>query len=156
MTKIHRWPHFSAGPAVAALIFGLICLARSARTSIIHKGIVDALCAIAWAGAIQAWPHHALTDSVIAYMPRAVITCAAEMDHQDNVTVEVDAVVYYNGVIQVKINLNAGVQHACTLCANPISQSIGDLTLDELFNLHAHDSTPTDGWVLDEATNGWG
>ena len=76
---------------------------------------------------------------------------------KDNVTVEVDAVVYYKVVDPVKSQFEVqDVGYACTTLAQTnLRNLIGDRTLDE--TLVARDMINTNlRHVLDEATNGWG
>ena len=145
--------------AVAAFIF-LIILARSARiVSQYEKGLV-----------LRLGKYHATADSgltfltplvdeiikvdmreqVISVEPQKVIT-------RDNVTVTVDAVIYYRVVDPVRAVFE--VQHfglaATTLAQTNLRNLVGDKTLDE--TLIARDMINTNlRAVLDEATNTWG
>ena len=145
---------------VAALLFGLILLARSARiVNQYEKGIVMRLGkfhGIVPSGLAIIMP---LTDSILRVdMREQVISVPPQkLITKDNVTVEVDAVVYYKVVDPVKSQFE--VQDfgcACTTLAQTnLRNLIGDRTLDE--TLVARDMINTNlRHVLDEATNGWG
>ena len=145
---------------VAALIFGLILLARSARiVNQYEKGIVMRLGkfhGLAPSGLAIIMP---LTDSVIRVdMREQVISVPPQkLITKDNVTVEVDAVVYYKVVDPVKSQFEVqDFGYACTTLAQTnLRNLIGDRTLDE--TLVARDMINTNlRHVLDEATNGWG
>jgi regulator of protease activity HflC (stomatin/prohibitin superfamily) len=145
---------------VAALIFGLILLARSARiVNQYEKGIVMRLGkfhGLAPSGLAIIMP---LTDSVIRVdMREQVISVPPQkLITKDNVTVEVDAVVYYKVVDPVKSQFEVqDFGYACTTLAQTnLRNLIGDRTLDE--TLVARDMINTNlRLVLDEATNGWG
>ena len=91
-----------------------------------------------------------MRERVINVMPQTVIT-------KDNVTVEVDAVVYYKIVDPVRSQFEVqDFGYACTTLAQTnLRNLIGDRTLDE--TLTARDAINTNlREVLDEATNGWG
>ncbi|MDM7914443.1 MAG: SPFH domain-containing protein [Candidatus Eisenbacteria bacterium] len=138
----------------------LIILARSARiVSQYEKGLVLRL------GKYHATASSGLTfltplvdelikvdmrEQVINVEPQKVIT-------RDNVTVTVDAVIYYRVVDPVRAVFE--VQHfglaATTLAQTNLRNLIGDKTLDE--TLIARDMINTNlRAVLDEATNTWG
>src|SRR6266581_4750909 len=145
---------------VAALIFGLILLARSARiVNQYEKGIVMRLGkfhGLVPSGLAIIMP---LTDSVIRVdMREQVISVPPQkLITKDNVTVEVDAVVYYKVVDPVKSQFEVqDFGYACTTLAQTnLRNLIGDRTLDE--TLVARDMINTNlREVLDEATNGWG
>lgn len=89
-------------------------------------------------------------EKVINVDPQKVIT-------QDNVSVVVDAVIYYKIVDPVKAEFE--VEHfgtaATTLAQTNLRNIIGDKTLDESLTARDHINT-TLRVVLDEATNGWG
>lgn len=145
---------------VAALIFGLILLARSARiVNQYEKGIVMRLGkfhGLIPSGLAIIMP---LTDSVIRVdMREQVISVPPQkLITKDNVTVEVDAVVYYKVVDPVKSQFEVqDFGYACTTLAQTnLRNLIGDRTLDE--TLVARDMINTNlRHVLDEATNGWG
>jgi regulator of protease activity HflC (stomatin/prohibitin superfamily) len=145
---------------VAALIFGLILLARSARiVNQYEKGIVMRLGkfhGLVPSGLAIIMP---LTDSVIRVdMREQVISVPPQkLITKDNVTVEVDAVVYYKVVDPVKSQFEVqDFGYACTTLAQTnLRNLIGDRTLDE--TLVARDMINTNlRLVLDEATNGWG
>ena len=138
----------------------LIILARSARiVSQYEKGLI-----------LRLGKYHATADSglnflaplidemikvdmreqVINVEPQKVIT-------RDNVTVTVDAVIYYRVVDPVRAVFE--VQHfglaATTLAQTNLRNLVGDKTLDE--TLIARDMINTNlRAVLDEATNTWG
>jgi regulator of protease activity HflC (stomatin/prohibitin superfamily) len=144
----------------AALIFGLILLARSARiVNQYEKGIVMRLGkfhGLVPSGLAIIMP---LTDSVIRVdMREQVISVPPQkLITKDNVTVEVDAVVYYKVVDPVKSQFEVqDFGYACTTLAQTnLRNLIGDRTLDE--TLVARDMINTNlRHVLDEATNGWG
>src|SRR5882724_98750 len=145
---------------IAALLFGLILLARSARiVNQYEKGIVMRLGkfhGLVPSGLAIIMP---LTDSVIRVdMREQVISVPPQkLITKDNVTVEVDAVVYYKVVDPVKSQFEVQDSgYACTTLAQTnLRNLIGDRTLDE--TLVARDMINTNlRLVLDEATNGWG
>jgi regulator of protease activity HflC (stomatin/prohibitin superfamily) len=145
---------------VAALLFGLILLARSARiVNQYEKGIVMRLGkfhGIVPSGLAIIMP---LTDSILRVdMREQVISVPPQkLITKDNVTVEVDAVVYYKVVDPVKSQFEVqDFGYACTTLAQTnLRNLIGDRTLDE--TLVARDMINTNlRHVLDEATNGWG
>jgi regulator of protease activity HflC (stomatin/prohibitin superfamily) len=145
---------------VAALIFGLILLARSARiVNQYEKGIVMRMGKyhnLVSSGLAIIMP---LTDSIIRVdMREQVISVPPQkLITKDNVTVEVDAVVYYKVVDPVKSQFEVqDFGYACTTLAQTnLRNLIGDRTLDE--TLVARDMINTNlRHVLDEATNGWG
>jgi regulator of protease activity HflC (stomatin/prohibitin superfamily) len=145
---------------VAALLFGLILLARSARiVNQYEKGIVMRMGKfhnLVSSGLTIIMP---LTDSVIRVdMREQVISVPPQkLITKDNVTVEVDAVVYYKVVDPVKSQFEVqDFGYACTTLAQTnLRNLIGDRTLDE--TLVARDMINTNlRVVLDEATNGWG
>jgi len=91
-----------------------------------------------------------MREQVISVPPQKLIT-------KDNVTVEVDAVVYYKVVDPVKSQFEVqDFGYACTTLAQTnLRNLIGDRTLDE--TLVARDMINTNlRHVLDEATNNWG
>jgi regulator of protease activity HflC (stomatin/prohibitin superfamily) len=145
---------------IAALLFGLILLARSARiVNQYEKGIVMRLGKfhnLVPSGLAIIMP---LTDNVIRVdMREQVISVPPQkLITKDNVTVEVDAVVYYKVVDPVKSQFEVqDFGYACTTLAQTnLRNLIGDRTLDE--TLVARDMINTNlRHVLDEATNGWG
>jgi regulator of protease activity HflC (stomatin/prohibitin superfamily) len=91
-----------------------------------------------------------MREQVISVPPQKLIT-------KDNVTVEVDAVVYYKVVDPVKSQFEVqDFGYACTTLAQTnLRNLIGDRTLDE--TLVARDAINTNlRHVLDDATNNWG
>src|SRR5438132_2800638 len=145
---------------IAALLFGVILLARSARiVNQYEKGIVmrlGKLHGLVPSGLAIIMP---LKDSVIRVdMREQVISVPPQkLITKDNVTVEVDAVVYYKVVDPVKSQFEVqDFGYACTTLAQTnLRNLIGDRTLDE--TLVARDMINTNlRHVLDEATNGWG
>ena len=145
---------------VAALLFGLIMLVRSARiVNQYEKGIVMRMGKyhnLVSSGLTIIFP---LTDSMIRVdMREQVISVPPQkLITKDNVTVEVDAVVYYKVVDPVKSQFEVqDFGYACTTLAQTnLRNLIGDRTLDE--TLVARDMINTNlRHVLDEATNGWG
>src|ERR1700739_363028 len=145
---------------IAALIFGLILLARSARiVNQYEKGIVMRLgkfldLAQSDMPIIMPLPDSIIRvdmrEQVISVPPQKLIT-------KDNVTVEVDAVVYYKVVDPVKSQFEVqDFGYACTTLAQTnLRNLIGDRTLDE--TLVARDMINTNlRQVLDEATKNWG
>jgi regulator of protease activity HflC (stomatin/prohibitin superfamily) len=91
-----------------------------------------------------------MRERVINVAPQKVIT-------KDNVTVEVDAVVYYKVMDPVKSQFEVqNFDYACTTLAQTnLRNLVGDRTLDE--TLVARDMINTNlRNVLDEATNNWG
>src|SRR5882757_721656 len=145
---------------VAALIFGLILLARSARiVNQYEKGIVMRLGkfhGLVPSGLAIIMP---LTDSVIRVdMREQVISVPPQkLITEDNATVGVDTVAYYKVVHPVKSQFEVqDYGYACTILApTNLRNLIGDRTLDE--TLVARDMINSNlRLVLDEATNGWG
>src|ERR1700746_1667986 len=145
---------------VAALVLALTALAKGARTvEQYEKGIIIRL------GKFHGMASSGLTfivpftdtllrvdmrEQVISVPPQKLIT-------KDNVTVEVDAVVYYKVVDPVKSQFEVqDFGYACTTLAQTnLRNLIGDRTLDE--TLVARDAINTNlRHVLDEATNNWG
>jgi len=91
-----------------------------------------------------------MREQVITVPPQKLIT-------KDNVTVEVDAVVYYKVIDPIKSQFEVqDFGYACTTLAQTnLRNLIGDRTLDE--TLVARDMINSNlRHVLDEATNGWG
>ena len=150
---------FSLLLAVFAL-FGIITLARTARiVAQYEKGLVMRL------GKYRATVGSGLTflmpfvedlikvdmrEKVINVEPQKVIT-------KDNVSVTVDAVVYYKVIDPVKAEFEIqNFGYACTTLAQTnLRNLIGDRALDE--TLVARDMINTNlRAVLDEATNIWG
>src|SRR5467141_4310619 len=142
------------------VIFALVALAKCARTvKKYEKGLITRL------GKYHAMAPSGLTfivpfvddifrvdmrEQVISVPPQKLIT-------KDNVTVEVDAVVYYKVIDPVKSQYEVqDFGYACTTLAQTnLRTLIGDRTLDE--TLVARDMINTNlREVLDEATNGWG
>src|SRR5437773_3096270 len=145
---------------IAALLCGLILLARSARiVNQYEKGIVMRLGkfhGLVPSGLAIIMP---LTDSVIRVdMREQVISVPPQkLITKDNVTVEVDAVVYYKVVDPVKSQFEVqDFGYACTTLAQTnLRNLIGDRTLDE--TLVARDMiNKTLRHVLDEATTSLG
>lgn len=145
---------------VVFAVFALVALARAARTvKQYEKGIVTRL------GKYHAMAPSGLTflvpflddiirvdmrEQVISVPPQKLIT-------KDNVTVEVDAVVYYKVVDPVKSQFEVqDFGYACTTLAQTnLRNLIGDRTLDE--TLVARDMINNNlRHVLDDATNNWG
>lgn len=145
---------------VVFVIFGLVTLAKGARTvKQYEKGLITRL------GKYHAMVPSGLTfivpfvddivrvdmrEQVISVPPQKLIT-------KDNVTVEVDAVVYYKVIDPVKSQYEVqDFGYACTTLAQTnLRNLIGDRTLDE--TLVARDMINTNlREVLDEATNNWG
>ena len=145
---------------VAALLVGLLLLVRSARiVNQYEKGIVMRMGKyhnLVTSGLTIIMP---LTDSIIRVdMREQVISVPPQkLITKDNVTVEVDAVVYYKVVDPVKSQFEVqDFGYACTTLAQTnLRNLIGDRTLDE--TLVARDMINTNlRHVLDEATNNWG
>jgi len=145
---------------VAVVLAGLLVLVRSARiVNQYEKGIVMRLGkfhGLVPSGLAIIMP---LTDSIIRVdMREQVISVPPQkLITKDNVTVEVDAVVYYKVVDPVKSQFEVqDFGYACTTLAQTnLRNLIGDRTLDE--TLVARDMINTNlRHVLDEATNGWG
>ena len=145
---------------VVILLFALVILARSARiVRQYEKGLVMRLGkfhAITPSGLAIIMPiiddmiRVDMREQVISVPPQKLIT-------KDNVTVEVDAVVYYKVVDPVKSQFEVqDFGYACTTLAQTnLRNLIGDRTLDE--TLVARDMINTNlRAVLDEATNMWG
>ena len=145
---------------VVILLFCLVTLAKAARiVRQYEKGLITRL------GKYHAMAPSGLTfivpfiddivrvdmrEQVISVPPQKLIT-------KDNVTVEVDAVVYYKVVDPVKSQFEVqDFGYACTTLAQTnLRNLIGDRTLDE--TLVARDMINTNlRQVLDEATNNWG
>lgn len=142
------------------LMFALVLVAKGARTvKQYEKGLITRM------GKYHAMAPSGLTiivpfvddlmrvdmrEQVISVPPQKLIT-------KDNVTVEVDAVVYYKVVDPVKSQFEVqDFGYACTTLAQTnLRNLIGDRTLDE--TLVARDMINTNlRQVLDEATNNWG
>src|ERR1700719_1047150 len=145
---------------VAVVLAGLLVLVRSARiVNQYEKGIVMRLGkfhGLVPSGLAIIMP---LTDSIIRVdMREQVISVPPQkLITKDNVTVEVDAVVYYKVVDPAKSQFEVqDFGYACTTLAQTnLRNLIGDRTLDE--TLVARDMINTNlREVLDEATNGWG
>jgi|SRR5579862_4103622 len=145
---------------VTVLLVGLLLLARSARVvNQYEKGIVMRMGKyhnLVSSGLTIIMP---LTDSMIRVdMREQVISVPPQkLITKDNVTVEVDAVVYYKVVDPVKSQFEVqDFGYACTTLAQTnLRNLIGDRTLDE--TLVARDMINTNlRHVLDEATNNWG
>ena len=145
---------------VAFLLFALIVIVRAARiVNQYEKGIIMRLGkfhGLAPPGLTIIMPFTDglirvdMREQVISVPPQKLIT-------KDNVTVEVDAVVYYKVVDPVKSQFEVqDFGYACTTLAQTnLRNLIGDRTLDE--TLVARDMINTNlRHVLDEATNGWG
>src|SRR6266478_3870691 len=144
----------------AFLVFGLVALAKGARTvKQYEKGLITRL------GKYHAMAPSGLTfiipfidDIVRVDMREQVITVPPQkLITKDNVTVEVDAVVYYKVIDPVKSQYEVqDFGYACTTLAQTnLRNLIGDRTLDE--TLVARDMINTNlREVLDEATNNWG
>ena len=152
-------PFFYLFLSVFAIV-GLMALAKGARIiRQYEKGLVMRLGkyhAMAGSGLTLIVPfvddmiRVDMRERVIKVAPQTVIT-------KDNVTVEVDAVVYYKVVDPIKSQFEVqDFDYACTTLAQTnLRNLIGDRTLDE--TLTARDSINTNlREVLDEATNGWG
>src|ERR1700687_5818124 len=142
------------------VIFALVTLAKAARTvKQYEKGLITRLGkfhAIAQSGLTFILPF--VDDIVRVDMREQVITVPPQkLITKDNVTVEVDAVVYYKVIDPVKSQYEVqDFGYACTTLAQTnLRNLIGDRTLDE--TLVARDMINTNlRQVLDEATNGWG
>src|SRR2546429_8712973 len=145
---------------VVVLLFCLTALAKGARTvKQYEKGLITRL------GKYHGMAPSGLTfiipfvdDIVRVDMREQVITVPPQkLITKDNVTVEVDAVVYYKVIDPVKSQYEVqDFGYACTTLAQTnLRNLIGDRTLDE--TLVARDMINTNlREVLDEATNGWG
>ena len=142
------------------VIFALITIARAARiVRQYEKGIVlrfGKFHALADSGLTFIMPF---TDSIVRVdMREQVITVPPQkLITKDNVTVEVDAVVYYKVVDPMKSQFEVqDFGYACTTLAQTnLRNLIGDRTLDE--TLVARDMINNNlRHVLDEATNNWG
>jgi regulator of protease activity HflC (stomatin/prohibitin superfamily) len=145
---------------VAFLILALTALAKGARTvKQYEKGLITRL------GKYHGMAQSGLTfivpfvdDIVRVDMREQVITVPPQkLITKDNVTVEVDAVVYYKVIDPVKSQYEVqDFGYACTTLAQTnLRNLIGDRTLDE--TLVARDMINTNlREVLDEATNNWG
>jgi len=145
---------------LAVVLVAVLVLVRSARiVNQYEKGIIMRLGkyhGLAPSGLTIIFP---LTDSIIRVdMREQVISVPPQkLITKDNVTVEVDAVVYYKVVDPVKSQFEVqDFGYACTTLAQTnLRNLIGDRTLDE--TLVARDMINTNlRHVLDEATNGWG
>ena len=145
---------------VVFLLFCLTALAKGARTvKQYEKGIVIRLGkyhGMAPSGLTFIMPfiddilRVDMREQVISVPPQKLIT-------KDNVTVEVDAVVYYKVIDPVKSQFEVqDFGYACTTLAQTnLRNLIGDRTLDE--TLVARDMINNNlRHVLDEATNNWG
>ena len=91
-----------------------------------------------------------MRERVINVDPQKVIT-------EDNVSVVVDAVIYYKIVDPVKAEFEVEDfgNAATTLAQTNLRNIVGDKTLDETLTARDHINTNL-RLVLDEATNGWG
>src|SRR5882672_12199804 len=144
----------------AFLVLGLVALAKGARTvKQYEKGLITRLGkyhGMAPSGLTFIMPF--VDDIVRVDMREQVITVPPQkLITKDNVTVEVDAVVYYKVIDPVKSQYEVqDFGYACTTLAQTnLRNLIGDRTLDE--TLVARDMINTNlRHVLDEATNGWG
>ncbi|HWZ99759.1 MAG TPA: SPFH domain-containing protein [Candidatus Dormibacteraeota bacterium] len=145
---------------VVFVIFALITIVRAARiVRQYEKGIVlrfGKFYALADSGLTFIMPF---TDSIVRVdMREQVITVPPQkLITKDNVTVEVDAVVYYKVVDPMKSQFEVqDFGYACTTLAQTnLRNLIGDRTLDE--TLVARDMINSNlRHVLDEATNNWG
>jgi regulator of protease activity HflC (stomatin/prohibitin superfamily) len=142
------------------LIFCLVILFRSARiVRQYEKGLVMRLGkfhALAPSGLTLIMPI--IDDLIRVDMREQVITVPPQkLITKDNVTVEVDAVVYYKVVDPMKSQFEVqDFGYACTTLAQTnLRNLIGDRTLDE--TLVARDMINSNlRHVLDEATNNWG
>jgi regulator of protease activity HflC (stomatin/prohibitin superfamily) len=145
---------------VVILLFCLTALAKGARTvKQYEKGLITRL------GKYHGMAPSGLTfiipfidDIVRVDMREQVITVPPQkLITKDNVTVEVDAVVYYKVIDPVKSQFEVqDFGYACTTLAQTnLRNLIGDRTLDE--TLVARDMINNNlRHVLDEATNNWG
>jgi regulator of protease activity HflC (stomatin/prohibitin superfamily) len=145
---------------VVLLVFCLTALAKGARTvKQYEKGLITRL------GKYHGMAPSGLTfiipfvdDIVRVDMREQVITVPPQkLITKDNVTVEVDAVVYYKVIDPVKSQFEVqDFGYACTTLAQTnLRNLIGDRTLDE--TLVARDMINNNlRHVLDEATNNWG
>jgi regulator of protease activity HflC (stomatin/prohibitin superfamily) len=142
------------------VLLGIVTLAQAARiVNQYEKGLIMRLGrfhAITSSGLTFITPYVDtllrvdMREQVISVPPQKLIT-------KDNVTVEVDAVVYYKVVDPVKSQFEVqDFGYACTTLAQTnLRNLIGDRTLDE--TLVARDMINTNlRQVLDEATNNWG
>ena len=145
---------------VVFVVFALITIARAARiVKQYEKGIIlrfGKFHALANSGLTFIMPF---TDSIVRVdMREQVISVPPQkLITKDNVTVEVDAVVYYKVVDPVKSQFEVqDFGYACTTLAQTnLRNLIGDRTLDE--TLVARDMINSNlRHVLDEATNNWG
>ena len=142
------------------VILGVVTLAKAARTvKQYEKGLITRLGkyhAMAQSGLTFIMPF--VDDMVRVDMREQVITVPPQkLITKDNVTVEVDAVVYYKVIDPVKSQYEVqDFGYACTTLAQTnLRNLIGDRTLDE--TLVARDMINTNlREVLDEATNNWG
>jgi regulator of protease activity HflC (stomatin/prohibitin superfamily) len=142
------------------LVFCLTALAKGARTvKQYEKGIIIRLGkyhGMAPSGLTFIMPF--VDDIVRVDMREQVITVPPQkLITKDNVTVEVDAVVYYKVIDPIKSQFEVqDFGYACTTLAQTnLRNLIGDRTLDE--TLVARDMINSNlRHVLDEATNGWG
>jgi regulator of protease activity HflC (stomatin/prohibitin superfamily) len=148
------------GFLVILMIFALLTLASAARTvKQYEKGLITRLGkyhGMAQSGLTFIMPF--VDDIVRVDMREQVITVPPQkLITKDNVTVEVDAVVYYKVIDPVKSQYEVqDFGYACTTLAQTnLRNLIGDRTLDE--TLVARDMINTNlREVLDEATNNWG
>jgi len=143
-----------------AVVLGLVALAKGARiVAQYEKGLIQRLGkyrATVGSGLhiiipfIDEMIRVDMREKVINVAPQKVIT-------KDNVTVLVDAVVYYKVIDPVRAEFEvADFDYACTTLAQTnLRNLIGDRTLDE--TLVARDMINASlRNVLDEATNTWG
>jgi len=145
---------------LVVLVFCLFLLAKSARiVRQYEKGLVMRLGkfhALAPSGLTLIMPI--IDDLIRVDMREQVITVPPQkLITKDNVTVEVDAVVYYKVVDPMKSQFEVqDFGYACTTLAQTnLRNLIGDRTLDE--TLVARDMINSNlRHVLDEAMNNWG
>jgi len=145
---------------VVFAVFGLVTLASAARiVAQYEKGLITRLGK--YRATVSSGLHFLvpfvdqifrvdMREKVINVEPQKVIT-------KDNVTVEVDAVVFYKVIDPVKAQYEVqNFEYACTTLAQTnLRNLIGDRSLDE--TLVARDMINANlRNVLDEATTGWG
>jgi regulator of protease activity HflC (stomatin/prohibitin superfamily) len=142
------------------VVFGLVTLAKAARiVKQYERGLI-----------LRLGKYHSMVGSGLTFLvpwldtlipvdmrERVINVAPQKVITKDNVTVEVDAVVYFKIIDPAKSQFEVqNFDYACTTLAQTnLRNLIGDRTLDE--TLVARDMINTNlRQVLDEATNAWG
>jgi regulator of protease activity HflC (stomatin/prohibitin superfamily) len=145
---------------VIVLLIALVSLARSARVvSQYEQGLVMRLGKYrATAGSGLTFLMPMIEDMIKVYMRERVINVEPQkVITKDNVSVTVDAVIYYriSDPVKATFEVQNFAYAATTLAQTNLRNLIGDKSLDE--TLTARDTINANlRTVLDEATNTWG